>query len=127
MKLKPEIKTKWLEALRSGDYEQGRSQLRTGDNFCCLGVLTDICIQESDGDIEWRSPDTTPSYDGISWQGGFLSSDVTAWAFNSTGQDHEENPRMVVYDDVRTLTSLNDDLDDEYDFKKIADLIEEQL
>ena len=30
----------WINALRSGDYEQGNNRLRTLDNkFCCLGVL----------------------------------------------------------------------------------------
>lgn len=41
--MKTEIKTKWVEALRSGDYTQGKHVLRTKDNnFCCLGVLCDI-------------------------------------------------------------------------------------
>ena len=34
--------TKWIAALRSGEYEQGYSQLRKGDTFCCLGVACDI-------------------------------------------------------------------------------------
>lgn len=39
-----ELKQKWIQALRSGSYEQGREYLRTelksGENrFCCLGVL----------------------------------------------------------------------------------------
>lgn len=41
-----DIKAKWLEALRSGKYAQGRKYLRRinddGDRFCCLGVLCDI-------------------------------------------------------------------------------------
>jgi hypothetical protein len=41
-----EIKKNWIEALRSGRYEQGRGALRThhlsGDRFCCLGVLADV-------------------------------------------------------------------------------------
>jgi hypothetical protein len=39
----PELKQKWIDALRSGKYQQGRSALRTKDDrFCCLGVLCDI-------------------------------------------------------------------------------------
>lgn len=38
----PEIKAKWVAALRSGKYKQGRGRLRSGDEFCCLGVLCDI-------------------------------------------------------------------------------------
>jgi hypothetical protein len=34
---------KWLEALRSGKYEQGTQYLRTiDDKFCCLGVACDL-------------------------------------------------------------------------------------
>lgn len=41
--MKSELKTKWVEALRSGEYTQGKHRLRTKDNdFCCLGVLCDI-------------------------------------------------------------------------------------
>jgi hypothetical protein len=41
--MKTEIKTKWVDALRSGNYSQGKEVLRSKDNnFCCLGVLCDI-------------------------------------------------------------------------------------
>jgi len=34
---------KWLDALRSGEYKQGRMALRTmDDKFCCLGVSCEI-------------------------------------------------------------------------------------
>lgn len=39
-------KDKWVAALRSGDYQQGRSRLvhegRSGKFYCCLGVLCDV-------------------------------------------------------------------------------------
>lgn len=41
--MKKEIRDKWCAALRSGEYEQGRGQLRSEDNrYCCLGVLYSI-------------------------------------------------------------------------------------
>jgi len=41
--MKTEIKKKWVDALRSGDYTQGKEVLRSKDDeFCCLGVLCDI-------------------------------------------------------------------------------------
>lgn len=49
--MKQELKDKWIAALRSGEYQQGRAQLydeATGA-FCCLGVLckvADIAISE---------------------------------------------------------------------------------
>lgn len=41
--MNPEIKAKWLDALRSGKYAQGYGLLRSGiDKYCCIGVLCDI-------------------------------------------------------------------------------------
>lgn len=52
-----ELKAKWLEALRSGKYDQTSGQLRQGNSFCCLGVLCDIFSPSgwdaSDGTYEW--------------------------------------------------------------------------
>ena len=38
-KLDPELKAKWLEALRNNQYEQGRERLHNNGRYCCLGVL----------------------------------------------------------------------------------------
>lgn len=40
------IKSLWVAKLRSGEYKQGNQRLKTGNNFCCLGVLCDIYLQE---------------------------------------------------------------------------------
>lgn len=38
-----EVKEKWVAALRSGEYWQGKGALRDqADAFCCLGVLVDV-------------------------------------------------------------------------------------
>ncbi len=42
---------RWVNELKSGDYDQDQSYLKTDDGYCCLGVLCDI-----EG-IEW-SEDT---------------------------------------------------------------------
>lgn len=36
------LKTKWIEALRSGKYRQTREILKDGKGYCCLGVLCDV-------------------------------------------------------------------------------------
>ena len=72
--MNPEIKTKWLTALRSGDYNQGQTLLRsTKDEYCCLGVLCDLAPPEvcrwedpQESDLEFSgytstSPRPTPS------------------------------------------------------------------
>jgi hypothetical protein len=45
--LRADIKERWVEALRSGRYVQGKGKLNKGDKFCCLGVLCDLA--ERDG------------------------------------------------------------------------------
>lgn len=44
--MNPDLKRKWVEALRSGCYAQGQKYLRQttdgGDTYCCLGVLCDV-------------------------------------------------------------------------------------
>jgi hypothetical protein len=35
----PDLKAKWVAALRSGRFRQARMKLRSEDGFCCLGVL----------------------------------------------------------------------------------------
>jgi hypothetical protein len=47
-KFDSEMKEKWLQALRSGDYKKGNSYLcrknltKKGFSYCCLGVLAEI-------------------------------------------------------------------------------------
>lgn len=42
--MKVKIKTKWLAALRGGNFKQTKAWLRSSeDECCCLGVLADIC------------------------------------------------------------------------------------
>ena len=41
-----EVKKKWVDALRSGEYAQGRSSLRDHDEYCCLGVLCELAVKE---------------------------------------------------------------------------------
>lgn len=41
--MKKEIAMRWIEALRSGKYMQGKGRLRSFyDEFCCLGVLCNL-------------------------------------------------------------------------------------
>jgi hypothetical protein len=37
-----QLKKKWIDALRSGEYPQARGALTDGEGFCCLGVLCKI-------------------------------------------------------------------------------------
>ena len=58
-----ELQTKWLAALRSGQYKQGKQTLRSDDNkFCCLGVALDIYDNSRWGAIPELLSDTVRSY-----------------------------------------------------------------
>lgn len=75
--MNPQIKQKWIDALRSGEYVQGYGQLRSEDNkFCCLGVLGDIYSKEKR--VEWEK-----NYSGlhtIEGQSAVLNKKVIEWA-----------------------------------------------
>lgn len=44
--MKADIEDLWVQALLSGDYEQGKDRLvDTDENWCCLGVLCDLAVE----------------------------------------------------------------------------------
>ena len=45
--MKKEIAGKWIEALRSGKYTQGKNFLNKNNKyFCCFGVLCELALSE---------------------------------------------------------------------------------
>ena len=53
-KLPKEFKEKWLAALRSGEYKQGKMELynKETDSFCCIGVagiINGLSLDEMNG------------------------------------------------------------------------------
>jgi hypothetical protein len=112
--MNPEIKQQWLKALRSGEYEQDTSSLRTTCGFCCLGVLTDLYLKEHNK--EWIEDKMFPFY-YYRDESKILPLDVMCWAGLL-----ESNPFLATR---HSLAHYNDNLG--YNFEQIADLIEEQL
>jgi hypothetical protein len=114
--MSPDVKKLWIDALLSGEFEQGKHTLQTTDGkYCCLGVLCEVYRRET-GRGEWKSH-ASPcgayfEVDGHKGR-GVLPDPVMAWAGL-----REENP---VIDDV-TLARWNDSRD--ASFKGIANLIE---
>jgi hypothetical protein len=45
--LTKEVMDKWIAALRSGQYNQGRGKLKSSNGYCCLGVLCDVLPSEA--------------------------------------------------------------------------------
>lgn len=109
--MKEEIKNKWVEALRSGKYLQGKEALRNYNSFCCLGVLCDLY-----DNTKWaeQEGDCIP-YGTEQWaQDDHLSNKVKAWA-DMRSHDGE----LPVPD--QTLAEMNDG---GANFEEIADTIE---
>jgi hypothetical protein len=108
--MNPDIKAKWIAALRSGEYKQATGRLRRGDAFCCLGVLCDLHRQETGG--EWKDDEYGTGYLD---QEATLPRRVAEWA-GLKG----DSPRAG-----GTMLSAHND--NEASFERIAALIEEEL
>lgn len=112
------VKKKWVEALRSGEYQKGRDQLKYDNKFCCLGVLCDLHAKETGG--EWT---TSLGENGFTYKGSlvWLPAAVLKWAdlANRVGS------QIMYQDDTISLSALNDHL--QLSFNQIADLIKAQL
>lgn len=116
--MNPDVKKKWLEALRSGEYKQGKEALRLPDNtFCCLGVLCDLHAKETGN--QWLPVDGDMEYLGGTC---VVPDEVMQWAGLP-----EEDPLVggLTDQDKKYISCLNDELD--YTFSEIADVIEESL
>jgi hypothetical protein len=126
--MKADIKTKWVAALLSNEYEQTTGVLRNGDGFCCLGVLCDIYAQETG--VEWFTVNGRDF--GMHGADSVLPLEVRRWAgladehggYVSVSKDYDEG-EMTTVDHTASLTELNDTWN--YDFRQIADVIEEQM
>jgi hypothetical protein len=100
-KIDTEVGIKWVEALRSGKYKQGKHQLVFDGSYCCLGVLCEIS--------------------GLEWPGNsaLLPQNVQDWA----GLD-SYNGKYVSFGIQRFLSRDNDSGST---FEEIANTIEKEF
>lgn len=94
-----EVAKKWVAALRSGTYKQGRLKLRDReDNYCCLGVLCDLAVKE--GVIP--APVLT-FWSSFSYQEetGSLPVEVRDWAGLKTCAGSFDNKSLMELNDFR--------------------------
>ena len=116
MVMNQEIKEKWLAALRSGKYKQGKYRLRTiDDEYCCLGVLCEVVGLEAQLDRFNRY-----KYEGES---AFLPLSVKLVS-EISGSGSLHNPIYFNGTNRDCLMTLNDS---GMTFEQIADVIEEQF
>lgn len=114
--MNPDIKRAWVEALRSGEYEQCYDALSDGKGFCCLGVLCELAVKQ--GVI--RHP-TYNGEHGVKYGGSqsTIPASVAGWAEMGIYQ------QLIHKDQNFRISLLNDGL--KLSFSEISDLIESQL
>lgn len=93
-----EVRKRWVAALRSGKYQQGRYFLRNADNYCVLGVLCDLHAKQF-GFYNWEfngltvnsysygSSSIVPPLAVLEWVG--LNADEHAHLVEMNDEDHE--------------------------------------
>lgn len=92
-----DLKRKWVEALRSGEYDQGQWRLcrvtSGGAKYCCLGVVYEV----ANGEDAWFSiPSTSELRTGCGEMAAYFPpglSDADAWALidlNDSGRSFDE-------------------------------------
>lgn len=116
IKMDPEVKAKWVAALRSGDYKQGEGALKDIEGCnCCLGVLAEINGVESrfydeENDCWVTHDDNHLIYD---FEGDERSTEVPV---GYCGLKSSVIDTLIVMNDTENKT-----------FPEIADFIEENL
>jgi hypothetical protein len=106
------IRTRWVEGLRSGLFLQGREALRSGDLFCCLGVLCEI-VKDDISLIVHPDPvaDGVVMY-GVGKETGLLPHEVAEYA----GVSDEVQDQLILMND-----------DEQLGFDEISDWVERNL
>jgi hypothetical protein len=125
------VKKMWIDALRSGEYQQTTSKLKLGNSFCCLGVLTDLYNKET-GKGSWKELSCVTIFasdDDYTEEYMHLPREVQKWA------GLPKSP-SVRYSEARcNLTNLNDGTYEgalgtnvpRHSFFQIAQFIEDSL
>jgi hypothetical protein len=150
--MNPEVKKRWLEALRSGEYAQTTGKLHRfaadvfepseiPPGYCCLGVLCDLAAK--DGLIETRTSKTWSDVEefGIfeadeDYSTATLPVVVQMWAGLDSGNPNVLVTKTAAPDvlermnnkypgtDTFSLAEINDT---GASFQEVANIIEEQL
>lgn len=110
-----EIQRKWIDALRSGDYQQCKNYLHTNDGYCCLGVACDILkipVEYDDDGVAYYQDEHEKLPASVYRQLNLIDNIGAIRAYTP----HFEKPFTE-----EALSALNDN---GYTFEKIADFME---
>jgi hypothetical protein len=96
--MKPEIKEKWIAALKSGEYQKGvdslRQQVGEGEfRHCCLGVLCELHMKET-GEGQWSENNVYGTTTGS--ERDWLPTAVQKWAgIDTSGGKFDPDPEDI--------------------------------
>lgn len=124
IKLPKDLRTKWLKALRSGDYKQADSVLKSlNGGYCCLGVICEE--QKVPGNYSCSIPNMLkdphkllPPVLLTSWDDSFH-----IYMRDNINKKNYKEPEITEENFVTYLACLNDHVG--LNFEQIADVIEE--
>ncbi len=129
-KLPPEVKAKWLEALRSGRYTQCNGRLhKNGVGHCCLGVLCEV--MELPQEAVQHEPGYSFQVMRYAYKGATASDVLPSGLAHDLGitgagtLNHPVPNPAAPSNPFHALWELNDSGD--FSFAQIADIIEEQF
>lgn len=117
--MKPELRTKWVDALRSGDYQQTQGALRKKNSeysYCCLGVLCQII------GVKWENEQHC--YYQIEEDKIFNGGDLNIDMCDDIGLSHTTMGELAMMNDGRMSHGPNTPEIEQHSFEKIADYIE---
>ena len=106
-KLKKVFAKRWVDALRSGDYKQGKHYLESDGNYCCLGVACRIQVPSANLSLKsWIRYE----HDGVSYT-----------VLNKM-------PKLLIGDEENEFVSMLARMNDrDVSFNEIANWIEENV
>jgi hypothetical protein len=125
--MKPELKKRWTDALRSGEYKQTDNALQDRRGFCCLGVACEVF--KEDVGLKVEVPPTgiqkVALYDGETTH---LPEKLTDFlGINYEGKLSNPVPRKDKQKGLDSYGTLMGANDGGYTFTEIADIIDEQF
>jgi len=107
MKMNAQWKKKWVDALRSGDFEQGNGLLRRvlpgkTPQYCCLGVLCHVINPSGWGNSHWGGQATNALPVEACKLAELSSANPPVTIKNKTWSLAEHNDAGVTFDEIAT-------------------------
>jgi hypothetical protein len=121
-----EARKLWIDELRSGNWKQGKRRLACGDEYCCLGVATELFVKLYPEVLEVKVSFTgTKAYSG---ETHVLPPIVQEWLGfeHETGKLQNIDIQCYIHNSNTVACSLSMVNDwAQYTFEQIAQLIED--